>query len=90
MILYQSLLFIATAMNDKINDITSVVDTSTIRIFADNVSLHVKVSTQIDYLKLQDDPFHVHNWSLCLQLYLNLEAINFTNKRMVIHLLQST
>ena len=67
-----------------INDITSVVQSSSIRIFADDVSLHAKISTRFDCLKLQDDLSRIYNWSLRWQLNLNplkCEAINFTNKR---------
>ena len=61
-----------------------MVHSSTIRIFADDVSLYVKVSTQIDCLKFLDDLSRVYNWSLRWQLNLNpfkCKAINFTNKR---------
>ena len=67
-----------------INDITSVVQSSSIRVFADDVSLYAKVSTQDGCLKLQDDLSRIYNWSLHWQLNLNphkCEAINITNKR---------
>ena len=47
-----------------INDITSVVQSSSIRVFADDASLYAKVSTQDDCLKLQDDLSRIYNWSL--------------------------
>jgi len=64
-----------------INDITSVVQSSSVRVFADDVSLY---ATQEDSLKLQDDLSRIYNWSLHWQLSLNPQkcvAINTTNKR---------
>ena len=67
-----------------VNDITSVVQSSSVRIFADDVSLYAKVSSLHDCLMLHDDLSRIYNWSIRWQLHLNpnkCEAINITNKR---------
>jgi len=67
-----------------INDIVSVVQSSSIKIFADDVSLYANVSSYNDCLQLQEDLSCIYNWSIHWQLNLNpskCEAINLTNKR---------
>ena len=67
-----------------IDDITSVVKSSSLKIFADDVSIYAKVPLIDDCLKLQEDLFHIYQWSVLWQMTLNphkFEAINITNKR---------
>ena len=57
---------------------------SSIKSFADNISLYSQVSCSDDCFKLQDDLLCVYQWSLKWQLKLNpkkCDAINISNKR---------
>ena len=47
-----------------INDITSFVQSSSLKIFADDVSLYAQVSMPSDCLKLQEDLSHNYEWYL--------------------------
>ena len=47
-----------------IDDIRSVVKTSSLKLYVDDVSLYVQVSSYNDCLKLQNDLSHVYNWSI--------------------------
>ena len=67
-----------------IDDIRHVVKHSSIRSFADDISLYSRVSCYDDCLKLQEDLSSVYNWSLKWHPKLNpkkCEAVNITNKR---------
>ena len=67
-----------------VDDVRSVVKHSSIKIFADDISLYSRVSCYDDCLKLQDDLSCVYQWSLKWQLKLNpkkCEAINISYKR---------
>ena len=55
-----------------INDIVSVVQSSSIKIFSDDVSLYANVSSYNDCLQLQEDLSRIYNWFICWQLNLNL------------------
>ena len=67
-----------------IDDIRHVVKHSSIKSFADDISLYSRVSCYDDCLKLQEDLSSVYNWSLKWHPKLNpkkCEAVNITNKR---------
>ena len=67
-----------------IDDIRYVVNHSSIKVFADYISLYSQVSCYDDCSKLQNDLSCVYQWSLKWQLTLNpkkCEAINISNKR---------
>ena len=67
-----------------VNNITSVIKSSSIKLFADDVSVYAEVSSVDDCNRLQDDLSSIYNWSIKWQLTLNLrkcEAINVTNKK---------
>ena len=69
-------------------DVRSVVKHSSIKIFADDISLYSRVSCYDDCLKLQDDLSCVYQWSLKWQLKLNpkkCKAINISYKRFPIN-----
>jgi len=67
-----------------IDDLRSVVQSSSLKIYADDVALYAQVSSYEDCVKLQDDLNRVHAWSARWQLNLSpskCEALNITNKR---------
>ena len=67
-----------------IDDIRHVVEDSSIKYFADDLSLYLQVSCYEDCLKLQNDLTRVHVWSLKWHPKLNpkkCEAVNISNKR---------
>ena len=67
-----------------IDDFHSIVKSSSLKIYADDVALDATVSSYQDCLNLQNDLAHVYNWSLTWQLALSptkCEALNITNKR---------
>ena len=47
-----------------VNDITSVVKSSSIKVFADDVSVYAEVSSVDDCNRLQDDLSSIYNWSI--------------------------
>ena len=70
-----------------IDDIRSVVKSSSLRLFADDVSIYAKVSSVDDCLQLQEDLSCIYKWTVQWQLTLNpckCEAISITNKRLPI------
>ena len=67
-----------------VDDIRSVVQTSSLRLFADDVCLYAQISSDDDCLKLQNDLSRIYNWSTKWQLKLNpqkCDALNISNKR---------
>ena len=61
----------------------TIVKSSSLKVFADDVSIYAKVSSIDDCLKLQD-LFRIYQWSVSWQMTLNphkCEAIDITNKR---------
>ena len=67
-----------------VDDIRSVVQTSSLRLFADDVCLYAQISSADDCLKLQDDLSRIYSWSTKWQLNLNphkCDALNISNKR---------
>ena len=66
-----------------IDDVKHVVQHSSIKVFADDISLYSQVSCYDDCSKLQDDLSCVYQWFLKWQLKLNpnkCEALNISNK----------
>ena len=67
-----------------VDDIRSVVQTSSLKLFADDVCLYTQVSSYDDCLKLQSDLSRICSWSIKWQLKLNpqkCDALNISNKR---------
>jgi len=67
-----------------IDDVKRAVQHSSVKVFADDISLYSQVSCYEDCSKLQDDLSCVYQWSLKWQLKLNpnkCEALNISNKR---------
>ena len=67
-----------------IDDVKHAVQHSSIKVFADDISLYSQVSSNDDCSKLQADLLCVYQWSLKWQLKLNpnkCEALNISNKR---------
>ena len=67
-----------------IDDLHSLVQSSSLKIYADDVALYAAVSSQQDCVDLQGDLSRIHDWSLRWQLKLSpskCEALNITNKR---------
>ena len=67
-----------------VDDIRSVVQTSSLKLFADDVCLYAQVSSYDDCLKLQSDLSRICSWSIKWQLKLNpqkCDALNISNKR---------
>ena len=72
-----------------IDDAWCVFNHSSIKIFADDISLYSQVSSYDDCVKLQNDLSNVYQWSIKWQLTLNpakCEAINISNKRSLINM----
>ena len=73
-----SLLFIL-----YINDLHSLVTSSPLKIYADDVALYAAVSSYQDCVNLQNDLASIYDWSIMWQLKLSpskCEALNITNK----------
>ena len=73
-----SLLFIL-----YIDDLHSLIQSSSLKLYADDVALYAAVSSHQDCVDLQDDLSHIHDWSLRWQLKLSpskCEALDVTNK----------
>ena len=67
-----------------VNDLSSVVKNSSIKMFADDLTLYRDVASVDDCHMLQWDLSQVYEWSVCWLLRLHpgkCEAINITNKR---------
>ena len=67
-----------------VNDVNSVVMHSSLKMFADDLTLYQEVASVEDCQKLQQDLSNVYEWSLRWLLRLHpkkCEAINITNKR---------
>ena len=67
-----------------IDDFHSLVQSLSLKIYADDVALYAAVSSHQDCVDLQDNLSHIHDWSLRWQLKLSpskCEALNITNKR---------
>jgi len=65
-----------------INEISSVVKNSKIKIFADDVSVYTNISSVDDCLQLQGDLSHIYKWAVNWQLTLSpckCKAISITN-----------
>ena len=76
-----------------INDITSVIKSSSLKKFADDVSIYAKVLSVYDCLKAQEDLSCVYEWSVKWQLTLSphkCEAVNITNKRLPVSFIYHT
>ena len=72
-----------------VDDVRQVVKHSSIKLFADDISLYSQVSCYDDCLQLQSDLSSIYQWSLRWQLQLNprkCEAINISNKRSSINI----
>ena len=54
-----------------VDDIKSIVQTSSLRLFADDICLYSQISSVDNCLKLQDDLSRIHSWSAKWQLNLN-------------------
>ena len=66
-----------------VNDIRSVVQTSSLKLFADDVCLYAQVSLYDDCLKLQSDLSQICSWFIKWQLKLNsqkCDSLNISNK----------
>ena len=66
-----------------INDLHSLVKSSSLKIYADDVALYAAVSSYQDCVNLQDDLARIYDWSIMWQLKLSpskCEALNITNK----------
>ena len=66
-----------------VNDLHSLIKSSSLKIYADDVALYTIVSSYQDCVNLQDDLARTYDWSLTWQLKLNpskCEALNITNK----------
>ena len=68
-----------------VDDVRYVVKHSSIKIFADNISLYSRVSCYDDCLKLQDDLSCVYQWSLRWQL--NLKNVRLSTSVISVPLL---
>ena len=67
-----------------IDDLHSLVQSSSLKIYANDVAFYAAVSSHQDCVDLQDDLSCICDWSLRWQLKLNpskCEALNITNKR---------
>ena len=70
-----------------VDDIKSIVQTSSLRLFADDICLYSQISSVDNCLKLQDDLSRIHSWSAKWQLNLNPHkcvALNISNKSLPI------
>jgi len=66
-----------------INDLHSLIKSSSLKLYADDVALYATVSSYQDCVNLQDDLARIYDWSLIWQLKLSpskCEALNITNK----------
>ena len=66
-----------------IKNLHSLVKSSSLKIYADDVALYAAVSSYQDCVNLQDDLARIYDWSIMWQLKLSpskCEALNITNK----------
>jgi len=66
-----------------INDLHSLVKSSSLKIYTDDVALYATVSSYQNCVNLQDDLARICDWSLIWQLKLSpskCETLNITNK----------
>ena len=66
-----------------IDNLSYLVQSSSLKIYDDNVALYAAVSSHQDCIDLQGDLSHINDWSLRWQLKLSpskCEALNITNK----------
>ena len=67
-----------------VDNLHSLIRSSSLRIYADDVALYAEISFHQDLVNLQDDLNLIYDWSLTWQLKLSLgkcEVLNITNKR---------
>ena len=67
-----------------IDNLHSLVQSLSLKIYADDVALYARVSSRQNCIDLQGDLSRIHDWSLRWQLNLSpskCEALNITNKR---------
>ena len=67
-----------------VDDLYSLIRSSSLRMYADDVALYAEISSHQDCVNLQDDLNRIYDWSLTWQLKLSpskCEVLNITNKR---------
>ena len=72
-------IYVGTALVYFVDNIELAVQTSSLRLFADDVCLYAQISFANDCLKLQDDLSCIYSWSAKWQLNLNPPLILVTS-----------